>query len=151
MSRVALATVLLIAGCSKKPDDPEAQVRAAVVALEEAAEARDLGRIKDLVAEQFRGPNGNDRQKLVAMLQFQFLRRKSVHIAQQVESVRLIDPDTAEVELVAGVAATPVGGLTDLANASADLFEVKFGFARISGDWLLTSATWKRARPSILE
>lgn len=151
MSRVALVTALLIAGCSKKPDDPEAQVRAAVVALEEAAEARDLGRIKDLVAEQFRGQNGNDRQKLVAMLQFQFLRRKSVHIAQQVESVRLIDPDTAEVELVAGVAATPVGGLTDLANASADLFEVKFGFARVGGDWLLTSATWKRARPSILE
>ena len=81
-----LSASLLALACSSKPRDPEAEVRAAVAALEKAVEERDIGRIEDLLADGYKDDKRYDKGKLVSTLQFIFLRKQSIHALGQVGS-----------------------------------------------------------------
>jgi len=147
MPRLLLLSVALLAlACSSKPRDPEAEVRAAVVALEEAVEARDIGRIKELVADGYQDDRRYDKGKLVSTLQFIFLRRQSIHVLVNIRGIELDGADRATVELVAAAAGMPIANASVLAKlSSADVFDLRFELVRDGGDWQVTKAKWKRA------
>jgi hypothetical protein len=64
-------TTLLLAallGCGAPAATPEQQVRAALAALEAAAEAGDAGAFAELVSAGYQDPYGHDREKLRAFV-----------------------------------------------------------------------------------
>jgi hypothetical protein len=146
----AVGMVVALIGCSSTPKDPKAQVRAAVAALEEAAEERDLGRVKDLVGEGYADGRGGNKSKLIGMLQLHFLRKKSIHIAQRIDRISFPREGRAEVHLMAGVAGTKTPDLQGVVGLKGNLFDVDFSFELEDDDWRLVGAKWRRATPADL-
>ncbi len=141
-----LSASLLALACSSKPRDPEAEVRAAVAALEKAVEERDIGRIEDLLADGYKDDKRYDKGKLVSTLQFIFLRKQSIHVLVNISEIELDGDDRAHVKLVAAAAGMPIASASMLAKlSSADVFDMQFDMVRDGSDWLVTSAKWKRA------
>ena len=147
MLRPLLLSVSVLAlACSSKPRDPEAEVRAAVEALEEAVEARDVGLVKDLLADGYQDDRRNDKRALVSTLQFLFLRKQSIHVLVTINDIELVGEDRATVALVAAAAGVPIANASVLAKlSSADIFDMRFDMVRDGGDWKVTGAKWKRA------
>ena len=147
MSRLLLLFLPLVLACSSKPRDPEAEVRAAVGALEKAIEDADIGRVKELIGDDYKDNKRYDKPKVVSTLQFIFIRRKSVHILTNIREVVVAeDGRTAQVDMVAAATAMPVANASVLARlGSGDVFDMQFEMARDGADWRVTSSKWKRA------
>jgi hypothetical protein len=142
-ARMVAAGILLaavVAACGSDSQTPEARVRATLAALEEAAEAGDVGALEEHVSERYEDAYGHDRQALGAFLAFQVMRHGSRHLLVRVRDVDLRDDGRATVRLHAGLAGT--GGAAAL---SADVYEVEMDLLEEDGDWRLIWAAWKPA------
>jgi len=123
------------------PQDPEAQVRAAIQSMEEAAEARDLPGLMEGVSERFRGQGGVSRDQLKGML-FMTLRRGSWNqVALTDTRVVLEGVEAAEVSATALLAQG-----SGIASARADAYRFSLRFEREGEEWRLVHATWTPRR-----
>jgi len=123
------------AGCAK--GDPERALRESVTALQVAVDARDAGAIEDLLAGDFVGPEGLDRQGARRMAQLVFLRHQNVSATLGPLGVSMQD-DHATVRFTAVL----TGGAGGLLPETGQLYEVETGWRLLEGDWKLTSAKW---------
>src|SRR5687768_11125251 len=73
-----VAAVVLVALCACARSTPEQRLRATVSSLQAAIEARDAGDIRTLLADDFVGPEGLDREGTVRMAQAIFLRHRGI-------------------------------------------------------------------------
>ena len=127
-----------VAGCHRAPD--EEQVRTAIAASAEAAEAGKAGDTVAALTEDFDGNAGAlDRRALANLVRVYALRGQKVHVLMGPTEVtsrgdRMVA--TFTVTLTAGV-----GVLPD--NAGAYLVET--GWRRDGGEWRCFTASWKRA------
>jgi ATP/maltotriose-dependent transcriptional regulator MalT len=82
-ARIALAVGVLIAlahalACGGDAATPEDRIRAVLAALEESAEARDAGAMKEHVSEAYRDAQGNDKATIGQVVALHLLRNQSV-------------------------------------------------------------------------
>lgn len=149
MPKLALVMLLLSAcalvACSKKPQTPEAQIRAAVARIEKAAEARDVGAIVDFVSPRYKDARGNDKQLIASALTMHYMRKGNRHALTVVRDIRLDGGGAADVEVLAALAATPIEGLDALESLRADLIRFQIRFEREGEDWKVLRADWSRA------
>lgn len=151
MARGSLLSLLVLGalgalGCKRAPADPVEQVRAAIVGLEEAVEAGEVGAVKDRISDAYRDPQGNDKGGLVAMLQMRVLQKRAVHVFSRIDEIRITDGgEGATAEVLAAAGSVPIAGVEALASLNADLFRLDLDFERDGDDWLLRSARWRRA------
>jgi hypothetical protein len=133
-----VAVAILCGGCAA-PAEPEAQVREVIRQAEQAAEARDLRKMRTLVADAYLDVRGNDKPALENLLRLVFLAHQSVHLVIYVESIEF--PSAAVAEVVALV------GMADTAAALPDVdlyqFEVQLA-SQGDGEWQLIDADWRR-------
>jgi hypothetical protein len=137
------AVAVLLAGCARTP--PEKALRQAVAQLQSVVETRQVGPIRDVLADDFIGPEGMDRDAAVRLAQLSFLQHRTVgatvgplHIALS-PSPR--EADHATVEFSVALTGGPGAGLPDEAN----VYDVRTGWRLQSGAWKMTSADWKPA------
>ncbi len=145
---VAAAVLLLLLGaCGPEPLSPQQQVRAYIAAGEAAAEARELGRLRALIAPDYADELGRTRPLLLRIVAGYFLRHKSIHILTRIQRLKITGDDSARVLVYAATASTPIGGVEQLLGLRADLhrFDLRLGRDE-EGEWRLLSATWRRAR-----
>jgi hypothetical protein len=146
-----LAISIALASCGPVTGSPEAQVRDVLRRARQAAEAKDLDTLADLIAEDYTDDQGNDRRALRRLLQLHFLRNASIHLLTHVRSLELPGPTRAEVAVFVAMAGRPIAGWSDVQRVRADLFRFDFGLREEGhGDWRLTRSAWRRARPSDL-
>lgn len=149
MIRVALgwiAVFMLLAGCSKAPADPRAEIEKLIGEVEAAVEGGDIGAVKDTLADDYADPKGNDKAGLVSLLQFQFLRKRSLHVLSQIDEITLEqDGRTARARVMAAGSSTPIGGIEALGDVRADIFRLDITFTRPDDEWRVSSVVWKRA------
>jgi len=131
----ALCLTALFAGCSRT--DPEQAVRARVAGLQAAVAARDASAIADVLAEDFVGPEGLDRQGARRMAQLVFLRHQQVASKLGPLEVTMQD-DHATVRFTAVL----TGGAGGLLPDTGQLYDVQTGWRMQDGNWKLTSAKW---------
>ncbi len=127
-----LACLALLA-CANS-DSPETQVRRAIDAMEQAAEARDVGDLMDHVADDFRDSYGQDRDQLRRYIQGYFIANQSVHLLVRVDEIEVPAPDEALVRMTVGM----VGREADAANAwnlAADIQDFEITMRKDGGDW----------------
>lgn len=134
---VALALPVVAAGCSATP--PEDALRASVGSLVDAIEAREPGPIDDVLADDFVGPEGMDRDGARRLARLHFLRHRDIGL--------LVGP--LDVDLhgrTATVRATVVatGGRGGWLPTGGSVYRVETGWRRDGGDWSLTSIRWER-------
>lgn len=130
-----LCLAVLFAACSRT--DPEQALRASVVGLQAAVDARDVSAVDDVLAEDFIGPDGLDRQGARRMAQLVFLRHQ--HVAAKLGPLEVtMQDDHATVRFTAVL----TGGAGGLLPDAGQLYDVKTGWRLQEGGWKLTSATW---------
>lgn len=139
-----LLALLVLTACSK-PKSPEQRVRETLARIEEAAEAKDLGALKEMLAASYHDSKGNDKKGLVSMLQLRFLRGGSLHVLTDIESITLAGDDRADVVLLAAMASVPLPDADALARLRADTFRIELGLVRDGDDWQVEKARWTRA------
>ena len=136
-----LATgVLVLAGCSH--DAPEAQVRARVEVLQTAIDARDAGAVHALLADDFIGNDGLDKQGVRRLAAGLFLRYRDVGLRLGPVDVQL----RGDADATARFTVLATGGNGGLLPDSGQVYAVETGWRRIDGEWRLRSAQWRVGR-----
>lgn len=129
---------LLLAACRHGSD--EAQVRAAIAAAAQAAEARSVADLDTVLSADFDGNGGAlDRRQLGGMLRLLKLRNESVGVT--------VGPVTAEPRgerMVATFTVNLRSGGTWLPEQMG-LYHVESAWRRDDGKWRCYSASWERA------
>lgn len=129
---------IVLTGCSE-PSTPEAEVRALIASAETAAEARDLGDIRPLIAETYTDRRGYSKAELEKLLRLLFVTHQSVHLKVYVESIEFEQPGVANAVALVGMADT-AGALPDV-----DLYQFDVRLIRNDDDeWQLVAADWRR-------
>jgi hypothetical protein len=144
-SMLAAALLAALAGCSE-PETPESRVRAALGALELAAEAGDVGAFRELVSERYVDAEGRNREMLADTVRFHVLAHpRGREVILRVRDVQLTSEDRASVMLHAGFAGAGQGAL------HADAYAVDLDLALEEDDtWRVVFAQWKPAAPAEL-
>jgi len=144
-SAIALVLCLIIGalpialtGCAE-PSTPEAEVRALITEAEVAAEARDLGDIRPLIAETYTDRRGYNKREIEQLLRLVFVTHQSVHLQIYVETIEFAQPDIANAVALVGMADT-AGALPDV-----DLYQFDVRLIRNDDEeWQLVEADWRR-------
>jgi hypothetical protein len=133
-----LTPPIVLTGCTE-PSTPEAEIRALIANAETAAEARDLGDIRPLIAETYTDRRGYNKPELEKLLRLLFVTHQSVHLQVYVESVEFEQSGVANAVALVGMADT-AGALPDV-----DLYQFDVRLIRNNDDeWQLVEADWRR-------
>jgi hypothetical protein len=145
-----MATLAVLAGTSGCGPEttPEERIRALIRQGAEAAEARDLDALMELVAQDYGDDRGNDRRLLRALIGHLFRESRSIHVFYRVGSIEFPQEALAEIRLLVAVAGRPIDGGADLMRVEADLLRMELTATRAgSHDWRVTKASWTSAEP----
>lgn len=137
---LSLAAGLAIA-CGDAAVTPEDQVRAALGALEAAAEAGDPSAFSELVSARYEDPYGHDREKLRAFVAFHVMRSgRGREVVVRVRDVHIEpgDPTQAAVTLAVGLMGSG-------SRISADVYAVDMDWVREGETWRVSWAQWRSA------
>ena len=142
---LALLAVLVtvVAGCGES-QTPEAMVRGVIAQGEQAAEARDLSGIMDLVAPAFEDGQGGGRDELKQYLRGYLVAHQAIHLLTKVESVEFPYRDMAKVSLTLGTLGRDSAAATAF-DLAADVYDVELELALDDGEWRVTRASWRPA------
>ncbi|MCP5426217.1 MAG: hypothetical protein H6970_14280 [Gammaproteobacteria bacterium] len=138
--------LVVLLGCSDKPDSPEAQIRARLDQAEKAAENRSLDELTDFIDEQYRDRSGRGKRDVTRLLTLYLLQNQSIHLFTRIKALSLTGPTRAQAEIVVAMAGQPIGGSGGLDLAKADLYHFDLEFIdRGGGDWKIFQAEWRQA------
>ncbi len=141
---LALWAALLFAGCAE-PETPEARVRAALAAIEAAAEAGDVGAFDELVSGAYSDGYGHDKKQLADFVRLHVLRNpRGREVVLRVRDVQLTSESTASVMAHAGFAGAGHSTL------SADAYALDIDLALEDDEWRVTWAQWRPVAPAEL-
>ena len=132
-----LALLLVLAtACTRTP--PEQALRETIAGMEAAAEARDAAAIAEVLAEDFDGPGGMDRERFRRYLAVLWLQHQDVGVVLGPISIEL-----QEGHAQASFSAAVRGGQGRLFAGTAQAYQVKTAWRMQDGDWRLISASWE--------
>ncbi|MEO6154369.1 MAG: nuclear transport factor 2 family protein [Thermomonas sp.] len=138
MRRLALACLLIaaIGACARTP--PEQEVRQQIEVLQAAIDARDVGAVHDLLAEDFIGNQGIDRRGTRQLAIGLFLQHRDVGARLGPVAVEV----RGENEATAKFTTLVTGGSGGFLPENGQVFDVETGWRRVDGDWRLLNARW---------
>ena len=135
---VAAGLAIGIAGCGT-PDSPGVQVRAVIAAAEQAAEARDVPAVMDLVAPDYADADGRQAAELSRYLRAYFIANQSIHLLTRVDSLEFPATDVAEVELTVAMVGRDAEAESAW-NLAADVHTLRLTLMEKGGQWRVTHA-----------
>jgi hypothetical protein len=143
-----LAVIALLAGrgCASEPESPEARMRVLLDQMEVAAEQKNLRPLKAMLSEQYSDEHHNDRQAILGLLAYHFLRNQSIHLLTRVTTIEFPEPGRAAVRVYVAMAGRPIPDVDALTRLRADLYRFDFRLSE-GGEsgWLVTGAAWRPA------
>ena len=142
---LVLLALLLLAACGPG-DSPEEQVRQYVAAAEAVVEARNLGDLKELIAEKYQDDQGRTRRDIVAIAARYLYANKNIHVLTRIEGLTFPAPEQARLAVYAALTGQNVSDLDALLNMQADLYRFDLELGKDDGKWLLLRADWRPAR-----
>lgn len=129
--------LLLLVGCARTA--PEQALRKAISGLQATIEKRDASGLQGMLADDFIGPEGLDRDGARRLAQAMFLRYRDVGAKIGPLDITLQDDGHASVHFDAAVS----GGAGGLVPESGQLYDVQTGWRVEGGKWRLVSAQWQ--------
>lgn len=131
----ALALAAALAACHHTP--PEQALRDTIAGFQQAIQERDSAGLRDVLAEDFIGPDGLDREGARRMAQVLFLRNRDVGLSLGPLDVA-VQGDHATVHCTA----VATGGSGGLLPDSGRIYNVTTGWRLDDDAWRLTNIDW---------
>ena len=128
--------LMALVGCGGPP--PEQAVRAQITAMQAAIDAKDAGKVSDLLAEDFVGNEGMERRAIRQLAAAVFLRHKNVSAKLGPVSVEL----RGNTDAIARFSVLATGGSGGLLPESGQIYQVETGWRLVDGEWKLLNASW---------
>ncbi len=135
---VAGVLAVMLASCGGEQVGPEAELRAWVDAMHNAAEAKDRGAIVQRISPAYADARGNSRDDISDLLRLYFLRANRVEFLPAIDSIDIMAETAADIVLTVGMAGTDRGRFA--LRADAYRFELELEY--VDGGWLLLAARW---------
>lgn len=132
---VVLLLLAILAGCARPA--PEAALRLAVARLQSAIESRDAGALRDMLADDFIGNDGLDRDAARRLAALYFLRSNDVVMTLGPQQVT-IDGDRGRVDTTVAI----TGGSGRLLPDRGAVYAVRSGWRLQGREWRLSSVEW---------
>lgn len=144
---LCLMAFLLGGGCaSEEAVSPEEQIRALITQAELDAEARQLDGVGSLISDEYEGPRGENKETLLNLMQFYFIRHQSIHLLTRIEEITFDEPARAEVSILVGMAGRAVESAEEFGRLRGDVYRISCTFSDEGGGaWKITRASWQRA------
>lgn len=133
VAMVFLLMSLALVACRREP--AEQRLRVAVQELQTAIEARDSDAVEEVLAADFIGPEGLDREGARRLAAVMFLRHNDVGA-----SLGPLDIELKGGNAVVRFPAVVRGG--ELLSGSSGAYDVETGWREESGEWRLYRAQW---------
>ena len=148
MRLLVFALAAVLAGCGDDATTPEQQLRALVQSAQDAANAQDTAGLQALVSESYADERGLAKADIDRTLALQMLRGRP-YVLLRVQELAIEAPESARLEVLAGLARVPVGGFDEMLRLSADIYLFDLALTHADADgWLVTSARWRPASPA---
>lgn len=132
-----LAALLLLAACGGPP--PEQAVRAQIVAMQAAIDAKDASKVAELLAEDFVGNDGMDKRAAKRMAAGIFLQYRNASGRIGPVSVELRGDDDA----IARFTVLATAGDGGLLPRDGQVYQFETGWHREGSTWRLRNASWQ--------
>ena len=147
MSRGIFVTLLGIialgaVGCGDA-GSPEEEVRAVIVAAEQAAESRSVGDLMALTAPGFSDGDGRSTDELARYVRGYFIANQSVRLLTRISRIEVIAPDVAEAEVTVAMVGKDAEA-TAAWDLAFDVVDFDVDLRRIDGEWKVVHAKWRR-------
>lgn len=142
----AVLLCALLCACGGEPSSPEAQIKAVITQMEQAAEQRKRRDLSEHVSDSYRDEYG-DKNALNNIFRAYLLRNQSINIFTVIHSMQAVSAQQYHVELSAFMAAKGVDVESAAGRLKADSHRFSVTFVDESageGDWKVRSAVWKR-------
>jgi len=153
--RVAvLAVILLFAAwylgrdaCKRQPQNAREEIEMRIEEVEQAAEKKEMGTLKDFVSQAYADPQRRKRAELEAIILHWVLSQSSIHLLSRIESIELRQGEReAEVIVVVAMAARPLDSPTLLPSLHADIYRFDATLRKeADGVWRVGAARWEPA------
>jgi len=132
----------LLAACGPA-STPEDEVRALIDQAETAAEARDAGALRALVADDYRDGDGRGADDIRRYVQGYLIAHQSIHLITRVDSIEIEGAEAAHALVTVGMLGRESDTTWDLAG---DVYRFDLRLAREDGEWRVTRAGWQEER-----
>lgn len=116
--------LLALAACSGQPESLETEIRAFVAKAESAAEQRNSGELRALIAEDYLDAQGHDRKTIEQLIRLHVFRNQSIHALTRIRAIEFPEPERALVVVMAALAGQPVASADELAGVNANVYQV---------------------------
>jgi hypothetical protein len=131
-----IAAACLFAACGSRPT-PEDEIRALIASAETAAEARDAGALRELVADDYRDAEGRSADDIRRYLHGYLIAHQSIHLMTRIDAIEIEGPEVARAQVTVGMLGRESASDWDLA---ADVQRIDLRLAREDGEWRVTRA-----------
>jgi len=138
-----LLVLLLLSACTASPESPEEKINAVIDKMEKAIEERKNSNLMAHIYDEYSDHAGHTKSSLRKMATAYMLRSQNINLVINVQSVELIDNDTAAVEATVLMAGTENNPASNLPFLKFDNQRVSGVFNQFDEEWLLTSLSWE--------
>ena len=107
---------------------------------ETAAEARDLGALRDLIADDYRDADGRDADEIHRYIHGYLIAHQSIHLITRIDAIEIEGAEVARAQVSVGMLGRESDSSWDLA---ADIQRFDLRLAREDGEWRVTRAAWQ--------
>lgn len=142
---IGILFAVLLSACASEPSSPEAQIKAVIAQMEEAAEQRKRRDLSEHISDSYNDEHGN-KDALNNIFRAYLFRNQSINIFTVIHSMQAVSPQEYRVELSAFMAAKGVDIESEAGRVKADSHRFSVTFVDESGDgeWKIRSAQWQR-------
>ena len=139
---IAFFCFLILSACSKGISE-EAQLKTIVNEVAEAAQKKDIDRIRKHISKSYRDQEGNDYDGVRRVLLYHFIRAETVSVF-----VRSVDTEIKENTAIVRANVILVRGkdiksISDIIPESAAGYRFEMVFKKEGRDWKVVSGAWQ--------
>ena len=139
------AAMVFLAACSSDPESPEQQIREMIERLETAAEAKELGVLRDAIGDGYVDDRGYNKRSIEGLLRVYLLRNDSIYLLTRIKPIEFPLDDHATVSVIVAMAGTPIASADELLTIDVDMHRFDLTLQRRDEDWQVVAAQWRRA------
>lgn len=136
-----LATALLLNACADNGLSREDEVRRYIESAVEAAEARDLGAMTDLIHPRYHDQNGYNLKQISNLLRLSFISNKNIFLLTKVNQIEFLADNEALVNLHIAMAASALTDTSALSSLRARIYKFELHLIKRE-EWQLQQAKW---------